>query len=57
MKNQIKKDILDNMIANLKKEVPLLSEEEIKRIGDAFYSGTENYMFKRKEEWTYPVLG
>ena len=50
MKNQIKKDILDNMIANLKKEVPLLSEEEIKRIGDSFYSGTENYMFKRKEE-------
>ena len=50
MKNQIKKDILDNMRANLKKEVPWLSEEEIKRIGDAFYSGTENYMFKRKEE-------
>lgn len=48
--NQIKKEIFNNVIANLKKEVPLLSETEIQRIRDVFYSGTENYLFKRKGE-------
>lgn len=47
--NQIRNKIFNNVIADLKKEVPLLSETEIQRIRDAFYSGTENYLFKRKK--------
>lgn len=47
--NQIRNKIFNNVIADLKKEVPLLSQTEIQRIRDAFYSGTENYLFKRKK--------
>lgn len=46
----IKEETINNVIADLKKEVPLLSETEIQRIRDAFYSGTEKYLFKRKKE-------
>lgn len=48
--NRIKKETFNNVITALKKEVPLLSEEEIQKIETAFYSGTENYLFKRKAE-------
>ena len=48
--NQIRKEIFNNVIADLKKDFPLLSEEEIKKIEVGFYSGTEKYLFKRKEE-------
>lgn len=48
--NQIKKETFNNMITALKKEVPMLSEEEIQKIETAFYSGTEKYLFKRKTE-------
>lgn len=48
--NWIKEETINNVIADLKKEIPLLSEQEIQRIRDAFYSGTENYLFKRKGE-------
>lgn len=48
--NQIKKETFNNMITALKKEVPMLSEEEIQKIETAFYSGTEKYLFKRKAE-------
>ena len=48
--NQIRKEIFNNVIARLKKEVPLLSEEEIRKIEVGFYSGTEKYLFKRKIE-------
>lgn len=47
--NLIKEATINNVIADLKKEVPLLSETEIQRIRDAFYAGTENYLFKRKK--------
>ncbi len=46
--NQIRKEIFNNVIADLKKDFPLLSEEEIKKIEVGFYSGTEKYLFKRK---------
>lgn len=48
--NQIREAIFNNVIADLKKEFPLLSEEEIRKIEVGFYSGTEKYMFKRKGE-------
>lgn len=48
--NQIRKEIFNNVIADLKKDFPLLSEEEIKKIEIGFYSGTEKYLFKRKGE-------
>lgn len=47
--NQIRKEIFNNVIADLKKDFPLLSEEEIKKIEIGFYSGTEKYLFKRKD--------
>lgn len=46
--NQIRKEIFDKVIADLKKDFPLLSEEEIRIIEVGFYSGTEKYLFKRK---------
>ena len=52
--NRIKKETLNNVIAALKKEIPL-SEEEIQKIKAAFYSGTEKYLFKRKVEWCIGV--
>lgn len=48
--NQIRKEIFNNVIADLKKDFPLLSKEEIRKIEFGFYSGTEKYMFKRKGE-------
>ena len=48
--NQIRKEIFNNVIADLKKDFPLLSEEEIKKIEIGFYSGTEKYLFRRKGE-------
>lgn len=47
--NRIRKETLNNVIAALKKEIPL-SKEEIQKIETAFYSGTEKNLFKRKAE-------
>ncbi len=48
--NQIRNEIFNNAIRTLKKEIPFISEEDIQKIETAFYSGTENYLFKRKAE-------
>lgn len=48
--NRLKAKTINNVIADLKKEVPPLSKTEVQRIKDAFYSGTEGYLFKRKKE-------
>lgn len=48
--NQLKKQTINSLIADLKKEVPPLSKTEVQRIREAFYSGTEKYLFKRKEK-------
>ncbi|MCI9127679.1 MAG: hypothetical protein HFG28_10925 [Eubacterium sp.] len=47
--NHIRKEIFNNVIVDLKKEFPLLSKEEIRKIEIGFYSGTEKYLFKRKD--------
>lgn len=48
--NGIRNEIFNNVIADLKKEVPLLSEEDIRKIEVGFYSGTDKYLFKQKGE-------
>lgn len=48
--NQIRNEIFNNVIAGLKKEVPMLSEKDIRKIEVGFYSGTDKYLFKRKAE-------
>ncbi len=48
--NRLKTKTINTLIADLKKEVPLLSKTEIQTIKEAFYSDTENYLFKRKEK-------
>lgn len=48
--NQIRKEIFNNVIARLKRESLTLSEEDIRKIEEGFYSGTDKYLFKRKTE-------
>lgn len=48
--NQIRKEIFNNVIARLKKEGLMLSDEDIRKIKFGFYSGTDKYLFKRKAE-------
>lgn len=48
--NRLKAKTINTLIAELKKEIPPLSKTELQTIKDAFYSGTEGYLFKRKNE-------
>lgn len=48
--NVIRNEIFNNAIDRLKKEGLTLSEEDIRKIEEGFYSGTDKYLFKRKAE-------